>query len=284
LTYNPHFNDEGLRRYFHEIGRYSLLTKSEEYDLGRNIRLYQDPSSLEKLVNSNLRFVVSVAKRFQGNGLSLKDLIAEGNIGLVKAAERFDERRDFRFISYAVWWIRQSIQKALSEQVRTVKIPINRVSILLKMNRYCSEYETLHGQEPTQEHLEERFLSDEKESTRKTIMRSFYENRRVELSLDAEDEDDKNPKSLYNLLVCNQPPPTEDIEYISDQEAISEELASRLNQREQEIILKYYYEGKSLEEIGQDIGLTRERVRQLKVKALKKLSRSSRIKEMHAAL
>lgn len=258
---------QSLDKYLQEIGREELISVEEEVKLAQEIRK-GNRRALDKLVSSNLRFVVSVAKQYQNQGLSLPDLINEGNLGLIKAAEKFDETRGFKFISYAVWWIRQAILQALAEQSRIVRLPLNQVGSLNKINKALSRFEQENERRPSAEELaEELDLPIDKVSD--TIKISGRH-----VSVDApfiEGEDN----SLLDVLVNNDSP-------IADQSLISESLATEiyrsletlLTEREREILKLFYGIGcqeMTLEEIGDRFGLTRERVRQIKEKALRRL-------------
>jgi RNA polymerase primary sigma factor len=258
--------DPSLQHYLQMIGKHSLLTKEEEFELARRIR-EGDKEALDRLGNANLRFVVSVAKKFLNQGLSYMDLIAEGNIGLITAAKRFDERRDFRFISYAVWWIRQAIQKAIAEQTNTVRLPINRSQQAQKIKRKAQELEQRHKR-PIQE---DEIAEELQLSTRK--MGQIRAASRPMISLDQSIFDDD--ATLSDTLVN-----AEDLD--PEQGFISDELSFEvsdalelLTPREREIVMRYYglgdLETSSLEAIGQDINLSRERVRQIRNQALKKM-------------
>jgi RNA polymerase primary sigma factor len=258
--------DPSLQHYLQMIGKHSLLTKEEEFELARRIR-EGDKDALDRLVNANLRFVVSVAKKFLNQGLSYMDLIAEGNIGLITAAKRFDERRDFRFISYAVWWIRQAIQKAIAEQTNTVRLPINRSQQAQKIKRKSQELEQRH-QRPIQE---DEIAEALQLSTRK--MGQIRAASRPMISLDQSIFDDD--ATLSDTLVN-----VEDLDpeqgFISDELSLEvSDALELLTPREREIVMRYYglgdLETSSLEAIGQDINLSRERVRQIRNQALKKI-------------
>lgn len=268
-----------LDKYLTEIGRFPLLTPEEEISLAVDIRK-GDHKALEKLVNGNLRFVVSVAKQYQNNGLSLGDLINEGNLGLIKAAQRFDETRGFKFISYAVWWIRQSILQSLAEQSRIVRLPLNRVGAINKISKYYNQLLQEFEREPTPEEISKvvDMTADEIRETLRNASRQIY--------IDSPFGTDSENKSLYDILEDNsQPKP--DSGLMSD--SMKSEIESVLNtlaDREREVIKLYYGIGvehsMTLEEIGEKFNLTRERVRQIKEKALRRLrtiSRSKRLKD-----
>ena len=262
-----------LDKYLQEIGKEDLITVEEEVELAQRIRK-GDQRALEKLTRANLRFVVSVAKQYQNQGLSLPDLINEGNLGLIKAAEKFDETRGFKFISYAVWWIRQSILQALAEQSRIVRLPLNQVGSLNKINKAFSRFEQEHERRPSPEELAET-LDLPAEKVADTLRVSGRH-----ISVDApfvEGEDN----SLLDVLVNDDSP-------VADKTLINESLSTEveralatLTERERDIIRLFFginCQEMTLEEIGEKFGLTRERVRQIKEKAIRRLSPSSRSK------
>lgn len=262
-----------LDKYLQEIGREDLITVEEEVELAQRIK-NGDRLALEKLTRANLRFVVSVAKQYQNQGLSLPDLINEGNLGLIKAAEKFDETRGFKFISYAVWWIRQSILQALAEQSRIVRLPLNQVGSLNKINKAFSKFEQENERRPSAEELAEELdiPVDKIADTMKVSGRH--------ISVDApfvEGEDN----SLLDVMV-NDDSPNADRVLIN--ESLSKEIdraLSTLSEREHEIVKKFFGIGvpeMTLEEIGDEFGLTRERVRQIKEKAIRRLRSSSKSK------
>ena len=260
-----------LDKYLQEIGREELISVEEEVELAGRIR-NGDKAALEKLTRANLRFVVSVAKQYQNQGLSLPDLINEGNLGLIKAAEKFDETRGFKFISYAVWWIRQSILQALAEQSRIVRLPLNQVGSLNKINKAFSRFEQEHERKPSAEELANE-LGLDVDKVADTLKMSGRH-----VSVDApfvEGEDN----SLLDVMP-NDDSPIADRELIN--EALSREIdraLATLTPREADIIRKFFGIGvpeKTLEEIGEEFHLTRERVRQIKEKAIRRLKSSSR--------
>ena len=262
-----------LDKYLQEIGREDLITVEEEVELAQRIR-NGDRAALEKLTRANLRFVVSVAKQYQNQGLSLPDLINEGNLGLIKAAEKFDETRGFKFISYAVWWIRQSILQALAEQSRIVRLPLNQVGSLNKINKAFSAFEQKNERRPSPEELAEE-LDIPVEKIADTMKVSGRH-----ISVDApfvEGEDN----SLLDVM-ANEDSPNADRVLIN--ESLSKEIdraLSTLTEREHEIVKKFFGIGvpeMTLEEIGDEFGLTRERVRQIKEKAIRRLRSSSKSK------
>ena len=260
-----------LDKYLQEIGREDLVSVEEEVELAGRIR-NGDRAALERLTRANLRFVVSVAKQYQNQGLSLPDLINEGNLGLIKAAEKFDETRGFKFISYAVWWIRQSILQALAEQSRIVRLPLNQVGSLNKINKALQRFEQEHERKPSAEELAE-VLDIPIDKIAETLKMSGRH-----VSVDApfvEGEDN----CLIDVMV-NEDSPNADRGLIN--ESLSREIDRALNTltaREADILRKFFGIGvpeKTLEEIGEDLHLTRERVRQIKEKAIHKLKTSSR--------
>lgn len=265
---------QSLDKYLQEIGKVSLITADEEVKLAQRIR-EGSQAALEKLVNANLRFVVSVAKQYQNNGLSLGDLINEGNLGLVKAATRFDETRGFKFISYAVWWIRQSILQALAEQSRVVRIPLNRVGILNQLNRTFASLEQKFQREPSAEELAEvmeiepdEVLETVQMGTRQiSINAPFVQGEENGLLDVLEDNSEKTPDSG---LIVN-----------SLRQDVLQSL-STLTPRESDIISLYFginnIPAMTLEEIGLKFNLTRERVRQIKEKGIRRLRQTSRSK------
>ena len=262
-----------IEKYLQEIGKIHVLSPEEEADLAKKIRS-GDRAAREKLVLSNLRFVVSVAKQYQNHGLTLGDLINEGNVGLIKAAECFDETKGFKFISYAVWWIRQSILQALAEQSRIVRLPLNQVGSLNKINKAFSRFEQENERRPSPEELADS-LDLPAEKVADTLRVSGRH-----ISVDApfvEGEDN----SLLDVLVNDDSP-------IADRTLINESLSteveralSTLTERERDIIKLFFginTQEMTLEEIGEKFGLTRERVRQIKEKAIRRLRHSSRSK------
>ena len=266
---------QSLEKYLQEIGKVDLLTPEEEVELAKRIK-QGDQIALEKLTKANLRFVVSVAKQYQNQGLSLSDLINEGNLGLIKAAQRFDETRGFKFISYAVWWIRQSILQALAEQSRIVRLPLNKVGSLNKINKAFSELEQEFEREPSPEELAEllEIPTEEVETTLGVAARH--------VSMDApfvEGEDN----SLLDVLKNAGTPGTDTaIECVESLRQEIERSLSTLTDRQCDVIKLYFGIGvehpMSLEDIGEKFGLTRERVRQIKDKAINKLRSANRSK------
>lgn len=268
-----------LDKYLQEIGREDLITVEEEVELAQRIKK-GDQEALEKLTKANLRFVVSVAKQYQNQGLTLPDLINEGNLGLIKAAEKFDETRGFKFISYAVWWIRQSILQALAEQSRIVRLPLNQVGSLNKINKAFARFEQENERTPSPEELA-TVLDLPKEKVADTLRVS---GRHVSVDAPfAEGEDN----SLLDVLVNNDSP-NADRSLINESLSTEVERAlSTLTERERDIVKYFFGIGTSemtLEEIGEQFGLTRERVRQIKEKAIRRLRHSSRSKQLKTYL
>ncbi len=263
--------DRSLQHYLQTIGKHNLLTREEEFELARRIHT-GDKAALDKLVNSNLRFVVSVAKKFLNQGLSYMDLIAEGNIGLITAGKRFDEKREFRFISYAVWWIRQAIQKAIAEQTNTVRLPINRSQQAQRMKRVSQNLEQKHHRKVAGSEIAEEMSLD---------MRKMNQIRAASKPLVSLD------KPLYDDDVTLADTLADPDELTPDQSFIVDELEQELSDamtsltdREKDIVVRYYGLGSietcSLETIGQDINLSRERVRQIRNQALSKMRQQGR--------
>ena len=262
-----------LDKYLQEIGREELITVEDEVELAQRIRK-GDQEALEKLTRANLRFVVSVAKQYQNQGLSLPDLINEGNLGLIKAAEKFDETRGFKFISYAVWWIRQSILQALAEQSRIVRLPLNQVGSLNKINKALARFEQENERTPSPDELSE-LLGIPREKIADTMRVSGRH-----VSVDApfvEGEDN----SLLDVLP-NTDSPNADRGLVN--ESLNKEIEralSTLTERERDIAKDFFGIGTpemTLEEIGEKFGLTRERVRQIKEKAIRRLKNTNRSK------
>jgi RNA polymerase primary sigma factor len=269
-----------LEKYLHEIGRVALITADEEVALAQRIRA-GDELALEKLTKANLRFVVSVSKQYQNQGLSLQDLINEGNLGLIKAAQRFDETRGFKFISYAVWWIRQSIMQALAEQSRIVRLPLNRIGALNKINRAYAQLEQEFEREPNSSEIAKLLEIDEEEI--KVSMKSS--GRHVSMDAPLLSDEDNN---LYDVLKSDDTPdPEKELLYDSLQIEI-ERAISTLTAREADVLRSFYGLNNtiplSLEEIAAKYDLTRERVRQIKEKAIKRLKQSTRNKQLKAYL
>ena len=268
-----------LDKYLQEIGKEDLITVEEEVELAQRIKK-GDQEALEKLTKANLRFVVSVAKQYQNQGLSLPDLINEGNLGLIKAAEKFDETRGFKFISYAVWWIRQSILQALAEQSRIVRLPLNQVGSLNKINKAFARFEQENERTPSPEELA-NVLDIPKEKVSDTLRVS---GRHVSVDAPFSDGEDNN---LLDVLV-NPDSPNADRGLINESLSTEVERAlATLTDRERDIIRYFFGIGcpeMTLEEIGEKFGLTRERVRQIKEKAIRRLRHSSRNKFLKSYL
>jgi RNA polymerase primary sigma factor len=273
--------DEGsLDQYLRDISIYPLITREEEVSLAQRIRL-KDQEALDKLVRSNLRFVVSVAKKYQNQGVSLSDLINEGNLGLIRAAHKFDETKGIKFISYAVWWIRQSILQALAEQSRIVRVPLNRAGALHRIGKRASTLLQELGRQPT--HLEiAEGLDITEEEVAKTMLIS-----QVHLSLDAPMTPGEDNRLLDYLPDNTNRTPDEQTFEKALSEAIEESLAG-LKERESKILRLYFgLDGEdpmTLEDIGTLLGITRERVRQIKEKALLKLRHNSRRRALESFL
>ncbi|MCB2196782.1 MAG: RNA polymerase sigma factor RpoD/SigA [Bacteroidetes bacterium] len=263
-----------LDKYLHEIGKVDLLSAEEEVELARKVR-NGDNLALEKLIKANLRFVVSVSKQYQNQGLSLPDLINEGNLGLIKAAKRFDETRGFKFISYAVWWIRQSILQALAEQARIVRLPLNKIGSINKINKALSELEQKFEREPSIDEIAKAIEIAPNDI--KDAMRSAGRH----VSMDAPLTDGEEGDMYEVLLSKDNPSPDGSLLNDSLRKEIERALSS-LTEREASIIRLYFgLNGKhpyTLEEIGEEFNLTRERVRQIKEKAIKRLKHTTRSK------
>jgi len=267
-------------KYLHEISKEDLLTAEQEVELARKIKK-GDEQAMEKLIRSNLRFVVSVAKQYQNQGLSLPDLINEGNLGLIKAAKRFDETRGFKFISYAVWWIRQSILQALAEQARIVRLPLNKIGSINKINKALAELEQKHEREPSINEIATTLEIAPGE------IKEAFKNSTKPLSMDAplnEEEED----SMYEVMESSENPTPDDSLLNESLNREIERALSSLTEREAKIIRLYYGLNNkhpfTLEEIGEKINLTRERVRQIKEKAIKRLKHTTRNKILKSYL
>ncbi|TXB65995.1 sigma-70 family RNA polymerase sigma factor [Vicingus serpentipes] len=265
-----------LDKYLHDISKVGLVTAEEETELAQKIRS-GDKLALEKLTKANLRFVVSVAKQYQNQGLTLSDLINEGNIGLIKAAQRFDETRGFKFISYAVWWIRQSIMQAIAEQARIVRLPLNKIGNITKVNRTFSELEQLYEREPSADEVAELLQISAKEVNESLKISGKH------MSMDAPLSKDEESNSMIDVMEDNEITLNPDNELMN--ESLRNEIErslSTLSFREAEVLRLYYgincKAPMTLEEIGETFELTRERVRQIKEKALRRLKHTSRCK------
>ena len=269
-------DSQSLDKYFHDIGKVVLLTAEQEIELAIKIK-QGDAQALEKLTKANLRFVVSVAKQYQNQGLSLGDLINEGNLGLIKAARRFDETRGFKFISYAVWWIRQSIMQALAEQSRIVRLPLNRVSALNRIGKAYSNLEQEFEREPSPEELAIELEMDVDDVSEAMTLSAKH------LSMDAPFISNEENRLLDVLENADEPSPDTILMSESLKEEVERALA-KLSAREAEVIKLYFGldvdEPLTLEEIGEKFNLTRERVRQIKEKAIRRLRNTTRSKEL----
>ncbi|PIQ27634.1 MAG: RNA polymerase subunit sigma [Bacteroidetes bacterium CG18_big_fil_WC_8_21_14_2_50_41_14] len=269
-----------LDKYLQEIGKVDLITAEEEVELARRIK-QGDRAALEKLTKANLRFVVSVSKQYQNQGLSLPDLINEGNLGLIKAAQRFDETRGFKFISYAVWWIRQSILQALAEQSRIVRLPLNKIGSINKINKASARLEQSFEREPNSEEI-----ALELEMT-ETEVKESMRNAGRHVSMDApliQDEDN----TMYDVLRSEEAvTPETGLLYESLRKEIDRAIQT-LTQREADVVKLYFGlnagHPMTLEEIGEKFDLTRERVRQIKEKAIRRLKHTSRSKILKSYL
>ena len=263
-----------LDKYLQEIGKVDLITAEEEVELAQRVK-QGDQLALEKLTKANLRFVVSVAKQYQNQGLTLPDLINEGNLGLIKAAQRFDETRGFKFISYAVWWIRQSILQALAEQSRIVRLPLNKIGSINKINKTYAFLEQSHERPPSAEEIANELdmtINDVKESMKNS-------GRHVSMDAPLVEGEDSN---LYDVLRSGESPnPDKELIHESLRTEIERALET-LTTREADVIKLYFGLGNhhpmTLEEIGETFDLTRERVRQIKEKAIRRLKHTSRSK------
>lgn len=265
-----------LDQYLQEIGQIPLLTPAEEVTLAQRIK-QGDQEALHRLTRANLRFVVSVAKKYQGQGLTLADLINEGNYGLIKAAQRFDETRGFKFISYAVWWIRQAILQALAEQSRVVRLPLNRIGTISKIRKAGARLAQVHERPPNIEELAAE-LDVDVEKVREALQ---HTGRHLSMDAPFNDEDDN---SLLDVLPDEEDTAPDEILLDESLKIDIERALSQLHEREAEITRLYFGIGRehplTLEEIGQRFGLTRERVRQIKEKALRKLRQKHRREEL----
>ena len=265
--------NQSLEKYFQDVNKIEMITSEEEVVLAQRIQ-DGDAAALEKLVKSNLRFVVSVAKQYQNKSLTLNDLINEGNLGLIKAAQKFDHTRGFKFISYAVWWIRQSIMQALAEHSRLVRIPLNKVGSLNKINKAMAELEQKFNRAPTDEELAEILEMEDKE------LKGTLSARTRHVSVDAPFAEGES-NSLLDVLEDGSIGKTDgDLEYTSSLQIETERSLATLDPREQQVLRMYFGIGEqtaiSLEQIAETLSITRERVRQIKEKAIKKLQHDSR--------
>ena len=267
---------QSLDKYLQEIGKVALLTAEDQIKLAIKIK-QGDPEALEKLTRANLRFVVSVAKQYQNQGLSLGDLINEGNLGLIKAAKRFDETRGFKFISYAVWWIRQSILQALAEQSRIVRLPLNRVGALNRIGKAYSTLEQEYEREPSPEEVAKVLEMDVQDISETLQISSKH------LSFDAPFADDQENRLLDVLENEEEPAPDTSLMSESLHAEINKAL-SKLSEQEAEVIKLYFGleddQPMTLEEIGDKFNLTRERIRQIKEKAIRRLRNTTRSKDL----
>ncbi len=273
---------KSLDQYLQEIGKVDLLTPDQEIELAKRIKK-GDQYALEALTKANLRFVVSVAKQFQNQGLSLGDLINEGNLGLIKAAKRFDETRGFKFISYAVWWIRQSIMQAIAEQSRMVRLPLNRVGSLNKLSKAYAKLEQEYERKPNASELAQELDMDTDEVANTLQLYGRH------ISMDAplkQGEDGKN--SLLDIMANDQQPQPDGILMKESLKSEVESVLSTLSEREANVLRLYFginsEHSATLEEIGERFNLTRERVRQIKEKALRSLRHPSRSSSLKAYL
>ena len=276
----PIFDEGSLDQYLRDISKYPLITKQDEVELAQGIRK-GDEESLDKMVRSNLRFVVSVAKKYQNQGVSLADLINEGNLGLIRAAHKFDETKGVKFISYAVWWIRQAILQALAEQSRIVRVPLNRAGTLHRIGRRTAALLQELGRQPTPQEIAEG-LDISIEEVQKTLSIS-----QAHLSLDAPMTPGEDNKLLDYLPDTQNPGPDSPTFEHALTESI-EEVLSTLKEREAKILRLYFGldspEPMTLEQIGSLLGITRERVRQIKEKALSRLRHVSRSRALESFL
>ena len=270
---------ESLEKYLQEIGHEELLSTDEEVELAQRIKK-GDRKALEKLTKANLRFVVSVAKQYQNQGLSLSDLINEGNLGLIKAAEKFDETRGFKFISYAVWWIRQSILQAIAEQSRIVRVPLNQVGSVSTINRMLSKFEQEFERRPSTDEISERVDIPEDKVDEAMMANARH------VSVDAPFVDGED-NSLLDVLINDDAPMADRQLVIESLRAEIATVLQTLNERERAVITAFYGIGQpemTLEEIGNKYGLTRERVRQIKEKAIRRLRNNTKNKLLKSYL
>ncbi len=272
---------QSLDKYLQEISREELITAQEEVELAQRIK-QGDQRALDKLTRANLRFVVSVAKQYQNQGLSLPDLINEGNLGLIKAAQRFDETRGFKFISYAVWWIRQSILQALAEQSRIVRLPLNQVGSLSKINKMFSKLEQEFERPPSAEELATALDLPLSKVTQSLRVSGRH------ISMDAPFTDDGDSNSLLDVLINDDSPKADKGLLAESLHNEVERSLSSLSDRERDVVRFFFgigmNHGLTLDEIGEKFDLTRERVRQIKEKAIRKLKQHSKSKLLKAYL
>ena len=265
-----------LDKYLQEIGRVDLITAQEEVELAQKIRK-GDQVALTKMVNANLRFVVSVSKQYQNQGLSLPDLINEGNLGLIKAAQRFDETRGFKFISYAVWWIRQSILQALAEQSRIVRLPLNKIGSINKINKAFARLEQEYEREPSADEI--GVVLDLSPQDIKDAMRNAGRHVSMDAPFASSDESTSN---MYDVLQSEDSPSPENALISESLRKEIERALATLTSREADVVRLYFglngEHAMTLEEIGERFDLTRERVRQIKEKAIRRLKHTSRSK------
>ncbi len=275
-----HRDEVSIDKYLHEISKEALLTPEQEVELARRIRK-NDKDALEKLVRANLRFVVSVAKKYQHRGLSLLDLINEGNLGLIKAAHKFDETKGFKFISYAVWWIRQSIMQAIAEQGRTVRLPLNKINAINKIYKTFSEIEQKYEREPTQEDISKVLQWSPK------IIKQCWQNSNKPVSMDAPLNEEEE-YTFSDTMKSRENPPDDNLVSESLSQEIESAISSLLTEKEASIIRSFYGLGDestiSMQEIAEKNNLSKERTRQIKVEALKKLKKNEKCKKLKAYL
>ena len=270
---------EALEKYLSEIGKEELVSAEEEVELAQRIRK-GDKKALERLTKANLRFVVSVAKQYQNQGLSLPDLINEGNVGLIKAAEKYDETRGFKFISYAVWWIRQSILQAIAEQSRIVRLPLNQLGSMSKINRMLTKFEQENERRPSADEISEAIdIPEDKVDEAINVS-----GRQVSVDAPFVDGEDN---SLLDVLVNSDAPMADSQLVLESLQSEIKDALKMLTQRERNIVTAFYGIGQpemTLEEIGTKFGLTRERVRQIKEKAIRRLRANTKNKILKAYL